>query len=482
MKKKYYILVFTFLCLFLGQVSYGLNINEGSGGDDEYDFPIIFYNTAEAYFTAHPENSLITEYVNASPYEVESRFHGVLPEGSFEWVTAPGWYAIPIPGSEGIAFAPPPSTNDICYSCDCDPFFCAGVDPNDTTLDICDVFPSYCGGSDDTNEDLSNTEPKQKWYVDKDNDNRDSGEAYFDIFVHNPGPQYKLATLGPDCDDNNINVQILNSCGICAVEPANGKCPCKTSAADLKAIFGPTLTDAKATQLADVLNKHADKFGIDTKEKLQYFLAQVKKETENLTKFTEDVEHYKLTSVSKPDHHFYKYFFPTNSQVRNNSYLRDISDLAIPGSPYLNAEKLSNIVYDDRNLIRDRNYLNGNNQDGDGYKFRGGGALHITGREKYTDFNAYYNSLPGVTLHDFTINPELIHNNTDNLGIIAGMWFFMTKVLKPIRDFQTRATSSDINEQIKLNKKVTKIVQGGTSSADERLENLELAEQKIKCN
>ena len=37
MIKKYYILVLTFLCLFLGQVSYGLNINEGSVGEDEYD-------------------------------------------------------------------------------------------------------------------------------------------------------------------------------------------------------------------------------------------------------------------------------------------------------------------------------------------------------------------------------------------------------------------------------------------------------------
>jgi hypothetical protein len=62
------------------------------------------------------------------------------------------------------------------------------------------------------------------------------------------------------------------------------------------------------------------------------------------------------------------------------------------------------------------------------------------------------------------------------------MWYFMTKVLKPIKNFQTRATASDLNEQIKLNKEVSKIVQGGTNTAGDRLKNLELAEQKIKCN
>ena len=90
--------------------------------------------------------------------------------------------------------------------------------------------------------------------------------------------------------------------------------------------------------------------------------------------------------------------------------------------------------------------------------------------------------MSGVTPHDFTKNPELIHNNTDNLGIISGMWYFMTKVLKPIKNFQSRATSSDLNEKIKLNIKVSEAVQGGDSTADDRLKNLELAEQKIKCN
>jgi hypothetical protein len=62
------------------------------------------------------------------------------------------------------------------------------------------------------------------------------------------------------------------------------------------------------------------------------------------------------------------------------------------------------------------------------------------------------------------------------------MWFFMTKVLKPIKNFQTRASSSDLNEQIKLNIEVSKAVQGSDGTAGDRLTNLKLAEQKIKCN
>ena len=324
------------------------------------------------------------------------------------------------------------------------------------------------------------------WVFDGDGDKYYNPNVPFTTSPTSPGAGYIEISnaLGQDCNDNpttGTNVHQLNKCGVCEPEPVNGVCPCKTSTADLIAMF-PGLTNTKATQLADILNKHAAKFGIDTKEKLQHFLAQVKKETQNLTKFTEDVEHYKLTSVSKASHHFYKYFFPTKSQEKNSSYLKDISDLVIPGSPYLDAKKLSNIVYDDRNLIRGRDFLLGNTQDGDGYNFRGGGALHLTGRENYTDFNTYYNSLPDVIPHDFTKNPELIHNNTDNLGIIAGMWYFMTKVLKPIKNFQARATSSDLSIQKKLNNKVSEKVQGDDSTAGDRLKNLELAKQTIKCN
>ena len=38
MKKKYYILALTFLCLFLGQLSYGITTNEGDDDEDSYQY------------------------------------------------------------------------------------------------------------------------------------------------------------------------------------------------------------------------------------------------------------------------------------------------------------------------------------------------------------------------------------------------------------------------------------------------------------
>ncbi|MBD0726700.1 hypothetical protein B6A10_16130 [Flavobacterium sp. L1I52] len=65
--------------------------------------------------------------------------------------------------------------------------------------------------------------PKTKWFVDKDNDNYSSEIIERDAFAPQVYP-YKLAVLGPDCDDKNINVQKLNKCGVCAVEPVSGDC------------------------------------------------------------------------------------------------------------------------------------------------------------------------------------------------------------------------------------------------------------------
>ena len=85
--------------------------------------------------------------------------------------------------------------------------------------------------------------PKQKWFIDEDNDNFDNGVAYFDKFVYNPGPQYKIATLGPDCDDDpatGASIHKLNKCGKCEVEPVSGSCgdlPCNTFAERIKYIL-----------------------------------------------------------------------------------------------------------------------------------------------------------------------------------------------------------------------------------------------------
>ena len=53
MKKKYYILALSFLCLFLGQLSYGITTNEGD--DDEFCFDCI-NELEEVVITPEPKD------------------------------------------------------------------------------------------------------------------------------------------------------------------------------------------------------------------------------------------------------------------------------------------------------------------------------------------------------------------------------------------------------------------------------------------
>jgi putative chitinase len=318
--------------------------------------------------------------------------------------------------------------------------------------------------------------PKQKWFIDEDNDNFDNGVAYFDIFVYNPGPQYKLATLGPDCDDNNTNVQKINSCGVCAVEPSNGKCPCKTSAVDLIAMF-PSLTDAKATQLADLLNKHMASYGIDTKEKLQHFLAQAGHESDSFKSFKEYTNFQPKNIMSG---NFKKYF---NNIGQDNAVpsKTNLSSIYTAGNKYVDGQKYLNIIYDDRNPIRSKDNLLGNTQDGDGYKFRGRGALHVTGRENYTKFTTCYNNISGLAAKDFRNTPDdLIYNF--EIAIHASLWFFQKYVLNAIPNFQNKAINTDVVVIKKLTDKVSKAVNGGSNGLTDRENILKDSTTKIKCN
>jgi len=283
---------------------------------------------------------------------------------------------------------------------------------------------------------------KRRWFVDKDNDNHSSKVVYFDPFEVKDYP-YKLTVFGPDCDDNNEYVQIKNSCGDCAVAPPNGKCPCKTSAADLKAMFG--LTDAKASEIADVFNKYAGKFGIDTKEKLQHFLAQVKKETENLTKFTEDLDYRTTERLGV----VFSKFSPKNPNK-------------IDGTPYLNNPmKLANLVYSYR-------FTNGSEASGDGWRYRGRGFIHLTGKE---DYIKYKNFLATVGLQNLYNQPDDL--NTSPNDVLSALWYFNDRIFSKI----------NINENTTADE-VTKIVNKRTDpeSYDDRRKNLIIAKNEIKCN
>ena len=108
----------------------------------------------------------------------------------------------------------------------------------------------------------------------------------------------------------------------------------------------------------DPLNKTFERFEINTPERVAMFLAQVGVESAGLTATKENLN-YKAATLEK--------LWP--SHFRNV----DVNDYAH------NPEKIANRVYCDR-------MGNGDEDSGDGYKYRGRGLIQLTGKDGYEHF------------------------------------------------------------------------------------------------
>jgi putative chitinase len=108
----------------------------------------------------------------------------------------------------------------------------------------------------------------------------------------------------------------------------------------------------------DPLNKTFEKFEINNTNRIAMFLAQVGHESGGLTKTSENLN-YKAERLAQ--------IFP--------KYFRDVD----PSEYAHNPEKIANRVYANR-------MGNGDEESGDGYKFRGRGLIELTGHDNYESF------------------------------------------------------------------------------------------------
>jgi putative chitinase len=102
-------------------------------------------------------------------------------------------------------------------------------------------------------------------------------------------------------------------------------------------------------------------------------------------------------------------------------------------------EKIANIVYASR-------MGNGDTASGDGYKFRGRGAIQLTGRENYTNF--------GKTI-GLTAEQVIDYVQTKKGALESACWYWKSRNLNAACD------ASDIV-------KMTKLVNGGTIGLEDR--------------
>ncbi len=96
--------------------------------------------------------------------------------------------------------------------------------------------------------------------------------------------------------------------------------------------------------------------------------------------------------------------------------------------------------------------------------------MQLTWKSNYEAFQNWYNANNNPDI-DLVTNPDLLSTD-DNLAVLSGMWYFKTRVLDKISDFDTKATVSNVTKKINSAKKGFK----------DRKTKFEKAEDEINCN
>ena len=167
------------------------------------------------------------------------------------------------------------------------------------------------------------------------------------------------------------------------------------------------------------INSAMDRYQINTPKRVAAFIAQVLHESARLGRVTENLNYGANALMA-----VWPRRFPSTEIAKQ--YER-------------NPEKIANHVYGDRM---------GNDEPGDGWKFRGRGPIQITGKENYRKC--------GVSIgKDLIKSPELLERPLE--GCLSAGWFWSVNALNQLADLGDMAG-------------LTKRINGGTHGLPERIE------------
>lgn len=185
--------------------------------------------------------------------------------------------------------------------------------------------------------------------------------------------------------------------------------------------------------LLEIFNDLFPKYEITNTNRVAGFLAQCGHESADFTVLKENLN-YSSEGLNKV---FPKYF--KNAGRNAQDYHRQ-------------PEKIANIVYANR-------MGNGDISSGDGWKYRGRGAIQITGKDNYTRFANYI----GLSLDETVVYIETLRG-----AIESACWFWKANKINDTCD----------NDDIVL---MTKKINGGTNGLEERKKHYNL-NKKILSN
>lgn len=165
----------------------------------------------------------------------------------------------------------------------------------------------------------------------------------------------------------------------------------------------------------DAIDKQITVAGCITKPQQAMFLAQYGHETQGYTRLSENLNYSANGLVN-----VFRKYFPTLNLAKQ--YERK-------------PQAIANKVYANR-------MGNGSEASGDGWKYRGRGLPHLTGKDNYGKFQAWLGK---------TVDPEELSTDL-NLAIKAGVWYWLANGLANLGSVE----------------KVTVRINGGTNGLEER--------------
>lgn len=181
----------------------------------------------------------------------------------------------------------------------------------------------------------------------------------------------------------------------------------------------PSMKWDKAEEYLPYINTVLPEFGIDTPQRMAHFLSQVAHESGGLKYSIEN-----LNYSAKALRSVFGKYFKTNEIAE--AYARK-------------PEKIANRVYANR-------MGNGDEESGDGWKYRGRGLIQLTGKFNYEQFAKDHDI-------DCVNNPDLLRS--PQVALMSACWFWKKRKLNRYAD------EDDIHM-------VTKRINGGTHGLQDR--------------
>jgi len=183
--------------------------------------------------------------------------------------------------------------------------------------------------------------------------------------------------------------------------------------------------------------KYCDKYNINTPLRLAHFLSQVNHESGDM-KYIEENLNYSAKRLLQV---FPKYF-KRLEEAKKYEY---------------KPEKIANKIYANR-------MGNGDEANGDGWRYRGRGPIQLTGKNNYILFANW------VKNKDIINNPDLILKDNDLLVLTAFFYWDYRKINNIIIDNAN---------QYEICKKVTRAINGGYNGLDDRWQRFQKIYNKI---